>query len=213
MQRSRRNLGFTMIEMAVTLAIFAILVTIAIPAMTTWIRNNKVRAVTDSLQTGLRMAQAESLRRSRQVVFSLTNSTTPNATPLPAVANGTSWAIWTVPSMTDGSETPTFIQSGVLSNISANVTINSNGVAAVCFNSLGRLVANAGANVILVTGGAACTQPTTPPTQQPTAPPADQFNITTLGADRPLQVNLGLGGQVHMCDPGVALSAQHPEGC
>jgi type IV fimbrial biogenesis protein FimT len=196
-----------MIEMAVTMTIFAILVLLGIPSMTTWIRNNKVRTVTDSLQTGLRLAQTESLRRSRQVVFSLTNSTTPTVIPLPAVANGVSWAIYTVPSMTDGSEVPTFIQSGVMSNASANVTVNSNGVAAICFNAVGRLVANAGANVIAVTGGASCVQPTIG------APPVQQFDITTLGADRPLQVNLGLGGQIHMCDPNVTLSDAHPEGC
>ena len=101
MQRSRRASGFTMIEMSVTLTIFAILVIMGVPAMTTWIRNNKVRTVTDSLQTGLRLAQAESLRRSRQVVFALTNSTTPTAIPLPTAVGGTSWAIWTVPSMTN----------------------------------------------------------------------------------------------------------------
>ncbi len=196
-----------MIEMAVTMTIFAILVLLGIPSMTTWIRNNKVRTVTDSLQTGLRLAQAESLRRSRQVVFSLTNSTTPTAIPLPAAVNGTSWAIYTLPSMTDGSEVPTFIQSGVLSNASTNVTVNSNGVAAVCFNSMGRLVANASANVTAVTGGANCIQPTVG------APPVQQFDITTPGADRPLQVTLGLGGQVHMCDPNVPISDAHPEGC
>jgi type IV fimbrial biogenesis protein FimT len=208
MRRARRTSGFTMIEMAVTMTIFAILVALGVPAMTTWIRNNKVRAVTDSLQTGLRLAQAESLRRSRQVVFSLTNSTTPTVIPLPAVVNGTSWAIWTVPSMTDGSETPQFIQSGVMSNASANVTINSNGVSTVCFNAVGRLVANASANVTAVTGGDNCVQPTAPPT-----PPVQIFNVATPGADRPLQVNLGLGGQIHMCDPNVPLSDAHPEGC
>ncbi|HTC38878.1 MAG TPA: GspH/FimT family pseudopilin [Steroidobacteraceae bacterium] len=207
MQRSRRAPGFTMIEMVVTMTIFAILVALGVPAMTTWIRNNKVRTVTDSLQTGLRLAQTESLRRSRQVVFSLTNSTTPTAIPLPAVVNGTSWAIYTVPSMTDGSEVPTFIESGVLSNASTNVTVDSNGVSAVCFNSVGRLVANVSANVVLVTGGANCVQPNVG------APPVQVFNITTPGADRPLRVNLGLGGQVHMCDPNVAISDAHPEGC
>ena len=196
-----------MIEMAVTMTIFAILVALGVPTMTTWIRNNKIRTVSDSLQTGLRLAQAESLRRSRQVVFALTNSTTPKFTPLPAVANGLSWAIYTVPSMTDGSDPPDFIQSGVLSNASANVTINSNGVAAICFNAVGRLVANAGPNVIAVTGGANCIQPTAG------APPVQQFNIDTPGADRPLQVTLGLGGQIHMCDPNVAISDAHPEGC
>ena len=40
MQRSRRASGFTLIEMSVTLTIFAILVIMGVPAMTTWIRNN-----------------------------------------------------------------------------------------------------------------------------------------------------------------------------
>jgi type IV fimbrial biogenesis protein FimT len=212
MQRSRRNSGFTMIEMAVTMTIFAILVTLGIPAMTTWIRNNKVRTVTDSLQTGLRLAQTESLRRSRQVVFALTNSTTPTAIPLPAAVGGTSWAIWTVPSMTNAvDETPTFIQSGVMSNASAQVTIaTTNNITSVCFNSVGRLVANSSANVIAITGGDNCQQP---PQGAPGTTPVLKFNVNVLGADRPLQVNLGLGGQVHMCDPGVAISDAHPEGC
>jgi type IV fimbrial biogenesis protein FimT len=209
MLRSRRVLGFTMIEMAVTMSVFAILVALGVPAMTTWIRNNKVRTVTDSLQTGLRLAQAESLRRSRQVVFALTNSTAPTVIPLPAVAGGTSWAIWTVPSMTNAAdETPTFIQSGVLSNASTTVQVAStNNVSTVCFNSMGRLVNNASANVIAITGGDTCVQPTVG------APPVLKFNITLTGADRPLQINLGLGGQVHMCDPAVVISDAHPEGC
>jgi type IV fimbrial biogenesis protein FimT len=206
MQRSRRASGFTMIEMAVTMTIFAILVALGVPSMTTWIRNNKVRTVSDSLQNGLRLAQAESLRRSRQVVFALTNSTTPTETPLPAVAGGTSWAIWTLPSM--AGEAPQFIESGVLSNASAQVTIGTT-TSTVCFNSVGRLVANAGADVTTITGGDTCAQPTAPP-----SPPMFTFTIdTNPGAERPLQVNLSLGGQVHMCDPGVPISDEHPEGC
>jgi type IV fimbrial biogenesis protein FimT len=206
MQRSRHASGFTMIEMVVTMTIFAILVALGVPSMTTWIRNNKVRTVTDSLQTGLRLAQAESLRRSRQVVFALTNSTTPNFIPLPAAVGGTSWAIWTLPSMTNAiDETPTFIQSGVLSNASAQVTIATTAnITTVCFNSVGRVVANT--NVTAITGGDNCVQP-------PGTPPVLKFNINVAGADRPLQVNLGLGGQVHMCDPGALFNDAHPEGC
>jgi type IV fimbrial biogenesis protein FimT len=206
MRRSRRTSGFTMIEMLVTMTLFAILVALGVPSMTTWIRNNKVRTVTDSLQTGLRLAQAESLRRSRQVVFALTNSTTPTVTPLPAAVNGLSWAIYSVPSMTDGTENPEFIQSGVLSNLSSQVTINTNlNISTLCFNSVGRLVNNASAIVNAITGSS-CQQPTG-------APPVLTFTINVAGADRPLQVNLGLGGQVHMCDPGVPISDAHPEGC
>ena len=208
MPHSRRASGFTMIEMAVTMTVFAILFTLGVPAMTTWIRNNKVRTVADSLQTGLRLAQAESLRRSRQVVFAMTNSTDPTHIPLPAVAGGTSWAIWTVPSMTDNSELPEFIESGVLSNASTSVTVNpSNAVSTVCFNSMGRLVANTGASVVGITGGDTCVQPSG-------TPPIQTYTVSLPGADRTLQVNLSLGGQVHMCDPGVGgLSDAHPEGC
>jgi type IV fimbrial biogenesis protein FimT len=195
--------GFTLIEAAVTMSIFAIIVALGIPSMKTWIANTKVRAVTDSLQNGLRVAQAESLRRSRQVVFSMTNNAAPQAIPVGAVANGNSWAIYTLPSMTDGTEVPDFIQSGVLSSASANVLINSNGAAAICFNSVGRMVANASANLTAVTGGPICG-----------APPAVQtFTVSLAGADRPLQVQVGLGGQVHMCDPAFVLSAANPEGC
>jgi type IV fimbrial biogenesis protein FimT len=202
--RRAKPSGFTLIEMAVTMSVFAIIVALGIPSMRTWISNTKVRAVTDSLQNGLRLAQSESLRQSRQVVFSMTN--TPQALPVAAVANGTSWAIYTLPSMTDGSELPRFIQSGVLSGLSANVSINSNGVASVCFNSVGRLVANAGANLTAVTGGAICTLPAG-------APAVQTFNVSLTGSDRPLQVQVGLGGQVHMCDPAFVLSSANPEGC
>jgi type IV fimbrial biogenesis protein FimT len=210
MQRSRHAAGFTMIEAMVTLAIFAILVAIGVPTMSTWIKNNKVRSATDALQNGLRQAQAESLRRSRQVVFALTNSTTLtplSALPLPAAAGGTSWAIYTVPSMTDGSEQAVYVQSGDFSNATANVQVT--GPAAVCFNSVGRLTNNASAGVTNIVGAAnSCIQPTAPP-----SPPVAVFNISIVGGDRPLRVNLGLGGQVHMCDPAVAISDSHPEGC
>jgi type IV fimbrial biogenesis protein FimT len=210
MQRSRHAAGFTMIEAMVTLAIFAILVAIGVPTMSVWIRNNKVRSATDALQNGLRLAQAESLRRSRQVVFALTSTTTPGAIPLPAVAaNSTSWVIYTVPSMAN-TEVPVYIQSGDFSNATANVQVT--GPAAVCFNSVGRLTNNASVGVTNIIGAAnSCAQPTT--ILVPGGAPVQVYGISIPGADRPLQVNLGLGGQVHMCDPNVPISDSHPEGC
>ena len=85
--------------------------------------------------------------------------------------------------------------------------INSNGTAALCFNEVGRLISSANPALATVTGGATCTVPTTG------TPPAQVFNITLTGADRPLEVKVALGGQVHMCDPNVVLSANYPEGC
>ncbi len=200
--RANRARGFTLIEMVVTMGIFGLLTALAVPTMRTWISNTKVRAVSDALQNGLRLAQSESLRRSRQVAFELTNNT---AAPFTAVANGSYWAINTIPSMTDNTEFSAFVESGVLAAVGSNVTVT--GPAAVCFNSVGRLVSNTSASVTTATGGAACTLPTigTPPTWA--------YNVTVAGADRRLQVTLSLGGQVHMCDPNKVFSSSNPDGC
>jgi type IV fimbrial biogenesis protein FimT len=185
-----------MLEMMVSLGVFAILVALGVPTMKTWVYNTRVRATADALQNGLRFAEAESLRRSRQVMFSLTNSA-PSATSLTPVANGIYWSLNAIPAMTDGSETTLsgFIQSGVLSPNGAPVSIT--GPAAICFNSLGRLVANAATGV----AGATCTAA------------SQTYRITQVGADRPLNVTVALGGQVHMCDPNITLSLNNPDGC
>jgi type IV fimbrial biogenesis protein FimT len=199
-QSHKRAAGFTLLEMIVTMAIFAILVAAGIPIMRTWIANAKVRAVADALQNGVRLAQAESLRRSRQVVFSLTNSSSPQ-TSLTAAANGNYWAINTVAFMTDGSDPAVLVESGVLS--SNGTTVQINGPAEICFNSLGRLITNASTGV----AGGSCALPTTNPAVW-------AYNITMPPtADHPLQVQVNLGGQVHMCDPSRTLSLTNPDGC
>jgi type IV fimbrial biogenesis protein FimT len=183
--------------MMITVGIFSIMVALGVPSMKTWVYDTRVRATADALQNGLRLAQSESLRRSRQVMFSLTNSA-PSATSLTPVANGIYWSLNAIPAMIDGSETTLggFIESGVLSPNGAQVSIT--GPAAICFNSLGRLVPNNTTGV----AGATCT-----------AAAAQTYKITQAGADRPLWVKVALGGQVHMCDPSITVSANTPEGC
>jgi type IV fimbrial biogenesis protein FimT len=189
-RRAGHVAGFTLIELMVTIVLLAILLALGFPSMATWIRNSKIRTVSDSLQNGLRLAQAEALRRSRQTVFSLTNSTTP-ATTLTAVANGRNWSINTVQLLTD--ETAQFVEAGVLSSVGADVRIT--GPASICFNSLGRLVLNGSPGT-----GAAC------------AAAAATYDVTLTGADRPLRVSVSLGGQVRMCDPARSLSTS-ADGC
>ena len=190
-----------MIEMIVTISIFALLVALGVPAMRSWVANTKVRAVADALQNGLRMAQTESLRRSRQVVFALTNTANPQL-GFTAVNNGNSatyWAVQTVPAVTG--EVGQVIQTGVL--MSAGSTININGPSAVCFNSVGRLVANAAPGPT----NATCT---TPPTVNNI--PMFVYQVTLTGG-APMSVELGLGGHLHLCDPNQTLSSTNPYGC
>jgi type IV fimbrial biogenesis protein FimT len=198
-----RQHGVTLIELIVTLAVFGVLFALATPMLTNWIRNSQVRSVAESVQNGLRAAQQESVRRSRAVVFFQTY-----ATPMvgaPAGWGGRSWVVQYVPAAADTPPTAPepVVHAGRLNEVGSNrvlvlATNPVGNVAAVCFNSNGRLltttpasngVTNANCNAAVTT-----------------------FNITHIdGGDRPLRVMVDLGGRVRMCDPNRPAAA--PDGC
>ncbi len=185
----RASRGFTLIELMVTIVLLALLVNLALPSFTAWINNTKVRTVADTLQTGLRTAQAEAVRRNRVVVLSFTNSTP--ALNVAAVAGGKNWSLQTIPQFGESSE---FVGGGALAGIASGVAIASTpSSSAICFSSNGRLVEPPGTS---------CTAAVT------------TFNVTQTNADRPLRIIVQIGGQVRMCDPHrPTLSASTPDGC
>ena len=185
--------GFTIIELMVTITLLGILFGLAMPSFMAWIANSQVRTVAEALQNGIRTAQAEAVRRNRQVVLSFTNATPAlNAT---AVANGKNWSLQTVPSL--GDTTADYLQGGAMADVASTTTITS-GVSAICFNANGRLVTNTSPGP----AGASCTaSPTT-------------FSVTQPNADRNLNVLVQIGGQLRMCDPHrPTLSSTSPDGC
>jgi type IV fimbrial biogenesis protein FimT len=194
--------GVTLIELVVTLAVFGVLFALAMPSLTAWIRNSQVRSVADMVQNGLRSAQQEAVRRDRTVVFFQTNATPTVGSP--AASGGRNWAVQYVPTAIDTPVAPEpVVQGGRISEVGSNRILvagrNSNGtVAAVCFNSSGRLVASTpAANGIL---NATCTADLT------------AFDVTHADtSDRPLRVTVDLGGRVRMCDPNRPATA--PDGC
>jgi type IV fimbrial biogenesis protein FimT len=186
--------GLTLVELLITLVLLAVLLRLAAPSFVTWSRNAQVRTTADAMQNGLRAAQAEAVRRNRQVVFSLTNATPSLASA--AVANGSNWAIHVVPV---GDEVLSFVQGGSFGDVAGAVTIT--GPKSICFNSVGRRVANPAPGVT----DAACT------IASETALIA--YDVAATGADRTLRVTVGLGGQVRMCDPNRSLADGQPEAC
>ena len=198
-RRDMRAAGFTLVELMVTLSVLAILLTIGVPSMAEWIRNNQVRAVAASLQNGLRSAQVEALRRSRQVVFVLTdNKPTAAADSITATANGKYWATYTVP--LDGTgESKQLLDTGVINDVGDGVTLT--GPSALCFNTLGRLTTNATPASIT---GADC--------QLPSGSALHSLDVSREGAKRRLRVLVSVGGQVRMCDRDKAI-ATYPDGC
>jgi type IV fimbrial biogenesis protein FimT len=185
----------------VALTLFGILLTLGFPSFTTWIRNSQVRTVADAAVNGVRVAQAEAVRRNQQVVMSFTNDANPTLDPT-AVAGGRKWAVQTVASPYINGNAAEFIGSGVLSDVASGVAIDAvdsggTSVLAICFNANGRLMAPTA-----VAATANCSA----------SPVTLQFS--QAGSDRPLNVTVAIGGHVRMCDPNrPSVSTTSPDGC
>ncbi|KJJ99462.1 hypothetical protein UB44_15225 [Burkholderiaceae bacterium 26] len=195
-----RRRGFTLIELLVTISVFAFLMLLAAPSFTGWIQDAQVRTAAESLQNGLRVAQAEAARRHRQVALVLTNSAPGDG--VAAQANGKNWFATVIPNTTAGesytkSAFPLMVQSGAIGAASPNAQLA--GPASICFNSLGRLTT-------LNDGTYNCTVPTSGTVT---------YNVTNSRSStaRALNVTVSLGGSIRVCDPSKSLSQGSPDAC
>jgi type IV fimbrial biogenesis protein FimT len=59
--------GFTLLELMVTVAVLAILLTVGVPSFRDLIQNNRVTTQTNELVTALNFARAEAVKRGRSV--------------------------------------------------------------------------------------------------------------------------------------------------
>ncbi|MDR2450929.1 MAG: GspH/FimT family pseudopilin [Candidatus Accumulibacter sp.] len=112
----RRSRGVTLIEVLIGLVIMGILIAMAVPNFTGWIRNQRVRAAAESLLNGLQTARAEALKTNAVVNFRIETDR------------------WKVVGR-DNAE----IQSGQWSQVVVAADRSS-----FCFNGMGRLVSPAG---------------------------------------------------------------------
>ncbi|MGP5646769.1 pilus assembly FimT family protein [Psychrobacter celer] len=82
-----RNSGFTLIELMVTIAVLAIIVSIAAPSISTQLANQRVKATTATLVSALKEAKAESLIRRQSITVAYNNNTTNTGTIRITAAN------------------------------------------------------------------------------------------------------------------------------
>ncbi len=61
--------GFTIIELMVTIAVFALLLAAGVPALRTFVENGRIRAAGESLKYGVGLARNEAVRLNTQVEF------------------------------------------------------------------------------------------------------------------------------------------------
>lgn len=200
MLATNRFRGFTLIELVIVLAIVGILFGYAMPIFNTAITRAHMRSTAEALQNALRIAQEEAIRRNRQVVFALTN-TSPAVLNSPAIANGKYWFSQSLKIFASEAAAESYF-------LNSDTTAAANGAsmtgpAAICFNSVGRMVSTpAGSTGV----GSSCGTPADAAT-----PVAYEVKIGTQPA---LRVEIFLGGRIRMCDTAKpAISALSPDGC
>lgn len=192
-----RQRGLTLIEIAVVLVIIGVLLTMATPSITQWVRNTQLRNVASSLQAGLQRARTEAIRRNEAVRFSLLATAISLDDSCRRTGSGASWSVSRQDP--DGqcsaavSETaaPQFIEKQAGGTQAGNVTVtatDAGGAAAdsVVFNGFGRVT---------------------------NANPITQIRLGS-GSDNDLRLLLGNGGTVRMCIVSAGLTAANdPRAC
>ena len=180
--------GFTIIEIGITLLIVGLLMALGLPSFVTWIGNTQIRTGGEAVLNGIQLARAEAVRRNTTTEFLLTD--------LADTPPGTGWSVSTISSAGAVVET---LQTRSKKEGSPNAAVVLTPAAAtkLTFNGMGRVVANPDLSVSL--------------TQIDIANPGAGTCEAGGGAMRCLQIRIGLGGSVRMCDPKVA--AGDPRAC
>lgn len=120
--QSTKQLGFTLIELMLTLIILGIISAIAMPNYKALVVNSEIRATTESIRTGMQLARAEAVKRNANVRFTLAGRA------------------WTVGCVTATANCPASIQAkhqNEGSSSSITTTTTPNGATEVTFNSFG----------------------------------------------------------------------------
>jgi type IV fimbrial biogenesis protein FimT len=194
--------GFNLIELMISMALLALLMSLAVPLLSSSSQNGKIRATADSLLSSLQNARTEAIRRNAEVELIFTNDPATEAAVNTASprASGRNWIVRMTPQV--GSSVYTFIEgrsaaegSGQSDGSTPVVMVptmsDGTGFNTIKFTNLGSITFNTGTTGIggqidvANPSGGACT------------------SASTTTAMRCLRVLISVSGQVRVCDPAV----------
>ncbi|MDR3299340.1 MAG: GspH/FimT family pseudopilin [Candidatus Accumulibacter sp.] len=202
----RFNLGFTLLELMIGVALMAILITLAVPNFSLWIRNMGIRGATESLVSGLQLARAEALKRNAAMHFQLTalldaSCSLNSAGPHWVVSDAAGVCADDSPDDDDDDDEDAVshvIQSHDGTQAGGDKTVIDARANLFTFNGLGRLIAPAtgGAGTVIDVYGADGEDDCV------------SANGGSGGKPRCLRVEISSGGSIRMCDPALSGDAQ-----
>jgi type IV fimbrial biogenesis protein FimT len=196
----QRCAGFSMIEVAITLALFGLLLALGLPSFQGWLQNTQIRNAAESVSAGVQRARNEAVRRNQNVRFTLVSLSNPKSmdNTCAASASAGSWVISLDDPATKCAAAPSDTTAprivdkraagdGSLSATVAAVATDNSAASTVTFNGFGRTV---------------------------DAKPLARVDVTSAasGNYRTLRVLVSSGGAVRMCDPAVT-DAADPRKC
>lgn len=191
--------GFTLVELAVTMSVFALLALAVAPEGLDWMRSLRVRGVAQALSEGLQQARAEAMRRNARVTLWLVSATDPSKLDASCTLS-TAGAAWVISldnpagacnAPASATQAPRLVArhaagQGASSVIVAAQATGGGGATSVTFNGFGQVVFPGDIASVSVT--------------------------SAIGARRELRLDVSPAGRVRMCDPAVQ-SATDPRAC
>ena len=90
-QQKHNEMGFTLVELIVTMAIAAIILTQAVPSFSTMISNNRLTTQTNDLVADINLARSEAIKRGLRVI--LCRTANPNAVAATCGGTANTWSM------------------------------------------------------------------------------------------------------------------------
>jgi len=143
--------GFSLIELLVGIVILGVLMAMAVPRFSDWLRNARIRTSAEAIQNGLQLARAEAVRRNATARFQLVN-TIDNSCALDTA--GPHWVVsmdnptGQCASAPSDTAAPRIIQVRNRAEGSVQTQVAA-GQSALVFNGLGRLTPVPAGNVAI----------------------------------------------------------------
>ena len=181
----QKKRGFSLVELIIVIAIFAVLSAFAIPSYTQMVQNNRIKTAVESVQNGLQVARAEAVKRNAPVQFDLRGS-------------DSAWTVCVVPAVPGACPNPdnanTIQSRSVGEGSSADIDVVTSNAGPFVFNGLGTLTSPAAAASGLIS--------------------IDVDNSAmTVSDSRELRIVLGAGGTIKTCDPALSTTGTDPRRC